>query len=584
MTPSADPVRTRWLPLAAFALALSAFAWWPMLAAYPATQTGDGPYFQKMVEAARVSVARYHELPLWNPYECGGVPLWDNPESPVAAPLAWLALVVGSTRAIELWYLLHALVGFLGMWALTRHELRLSRAAAFVGAASWAFAGVHSQHLVGGHLVFVPFFYFPLAIFFWRRAERDPRHAVGLGAVVAMTMLEGGTYPLPHLILLLFVETLTRLWPRGRWLPIARAGAIAVAVAFVLSAARTLPVLDQLTHHTRPIVGHDNDAMQWSTLKEVFLARAHDRVAVGQQYVWPEYADYLGPILLSLALAGVFVAGLSHAWLLVLLVLSLALMSGSFADWAPWKLLNAHVYPFKEMRVPSRFVYSVSLVLSAYAAVAIDRVPRLLGRLGLARTPLLRSAIVALAMVGVGDVVGLGISWCASGFNGPPLAQLAPSPRLYLGGAGLAGFLDQPEQNRGRLECWGEWGFEAGAPLWTGDVPQARAIDADARVEALTRSQNTFSFDVDAARPTRVLLNSTFDRGWRSDVGAAVREGKQLAIELPPGHHHVRVEYWPHGLTVGLSLSVLGWAGVVAMWLRGGRRPRPAAPEGSPGA
>ena len=64
---------------------------------------------------------------------------------------------------------------------------------------------------------------------------------------------------------------------------------------------------------------------------------------MGQSCVWPEYADYLGPILLSRALAGVLVAGLSHAWLAVLLVVSLAPMSGSYADWAPRKLLNARV-------------------------------------------------------------------------------------------------------------------------------------------------------------------------------------------------------------------------------------------------
>src|SRR5438309_915432 len=83
-----------------------------------------------------------------------------------------------TTRAIELWYVVHTAIGFLCMWVFVRRELGLSRPASLVASAMWAFAGVHNQHLTGGHLVWVPYLYYPLALFFWRRAERDLRMAV----------------------------------------------------------------------------------------------------------------------------------------------------------------------------------------------------------------------------------------------------------------------------------------------------------------------------------------------------------------------------------------------------------------------
>ncbi len=563
--------KTRWLALIAFALALSVFAWWPMLASYPGTQTGDGPFYHKMIEAARVSVLRYHELPLWNPYECGGVPLWDNPQGVAGAPLVWLSPLVGTTRAIELWYVLHSVIGFVCMWVFSRRDVGLSRAASLVAAASWTFAGVHNQHLTGGHFVWVPYLYYPLALHLWRRAERDARAAVGTGIIVALSIYEGGAYPLPHLAVLLGLETLTRVWPPRRVLAIARAGAIVGVVGFTLGASRFLPVLDQLRHHTRQI-GAESDFMHWSTLADVFLARAHERFVPGQEYVWPEFGDYLGPIVVLLALIGLLVQGRARLWMVGVAAAAFLLMCGHFASWAPWHIMKEHIYPYKQMRVPSRFVMLFTLFVSAWAGVAIDRAPLLLGKWGGAR--LWRSALVALALIGVGDLISVGMTWCAQCFDGAPQVRVVASTRLFLGGPDMAAFLDGPAQNRGRLECWEEWGFEAGAPLWTGDVPQARATDDGAVVEVANRTQNTFTLDVDVKRPSVVLLNSAYDRGWRTSVGQVVRSGKQLAVELPAGRSRVKLHYWPAGLSLGFALSGASIAGMVAFFILDSRRRR----------
>ena len=329
----------RAVTLGAVALALSLFFWWPILAAYPNTQGGDGPPYYKTLEAARVSVVRYHELPLWNPYECGGLPLWDNPQSPVGAPLALPMFVVGTTMAMLLWYVLHSAAGFVCMWLFARGELKLSRAATFVASAMWAFNGFHQQHYSGGHFTFVPFLYFPLAILLWRRAENDVRMAVGLGVLVSWMFWEGGVYPLPHLLLILAAETLTRMWPLARLKGILRAAAIVAAFGFLLSASRMLPVADQLRSHTRSL-GPETDHLVWSTLKQMFTARSHGRFVEGQEYVWPEFgAAHIGPILLALAIVGIFAGGLERIWLVALLAYSFALMMGHEGKLFPWAIL-----------------------------------------------------------------------------------------------------------------------------------------------------------------------------------------------------------------------------------------------------
>ncbi len=553
------------LLLSLFAFVLTVYAWWPMLAAYPHTEIGDGQLCFHYVEAARVSVARYHELPLWDPYQCDGLPLWDNPTAFIASPLVWPALLVGATITIELWILVHVAAGFVSMWLLARRELDLGPAGAFVASGAWAYSGFHQHHYSGGHLPMVGFLWFPLAILLWRRAETDSRCRLGLAALLALMFYEGAVYPLPHLVAVLAAETMTRMWPLRRIPRLLLAGIVTGGLAIALAASRLLPVLDQLRSHTRAMQA-DVDAMHWNTLVDMFLARSHGRAVEGQQYVWTEFATYLGPIVLALSLVGIMVASRKRLWMLAPLVFTFLLMLGHFSPYAPWHLLHAHVPPFKEMRVPSRFRASVCLFLAAYAGVAVHRIAswlrgrKLLGRYSKAAEALL----VAIACVGVGDIITVGTFVIPPFFGGPPATARESSPMFFYGGADLAPFIDQPAQNRGRFDCYDEWGFGSGAPLWAGDVPQVRASDDAAIVVASSRTQNSFSIDVDVTRPTQLLINTSYDRGWRTDVGTLSENDKQLQLGLVPGHHLVHLRYWPHGMTAGLVLTGLGLACIAA--------------------
>lgn len=564
-------LRARWVRsagLGLLALGLTVYAWWPMIAAYPHTVKGDGQQYQKVLEAGRVSIVRYHEFPHWNPYECGGAPLWGDPQAWAGAPLTWSSFVIGSTAAIQLWILAHVLFAFASMWLLARRELKLDPPAALVAAGAWAFSGFHQQHYSGGHFTFVPFVYFPLAILLWRRAEMDRRSAVGLGALLAWMFYEGGVYPLPHLVVLLCVETILRSWPPRRISRIAAAGAIVGLVAFVLAASRLLPVLDQLAHHRRNI-SEDVDHLRWATFRDMFLARSHERVVEGQQYVWTEYGTYLGLPVLGLALAGAVAVGWEQAWLLALLALSSLLMLGHFSRWAPWSLLHAHAPFFTEMRVPSRFRASVSMVLAALAGVGVHRLSRA-AALHVTSRPwshALRVLPVIVGLIGVADMIQVGRDFIGPFFTMAPQGHVVESERFWYGGPGLAQFIDQPRQNRGRLRCWDEWGFGPGARMWEGDLPQASAVDDAMTIESVSRTQNTFTVDVDAVRPGRMLLDSTYDADWKTDVGATVDVDNQLAVDLPAaGRVRVHVRCWPRTFDAGCVLTLAGVIGVVA-WL-----------------
>ncbi len=575
---------TRVVGLAALSLVMGLAVWSAAIAASPLTQSGDGQYFHRIMEIAKVSVLRYHELPLWNAFECGGVPLWDNPEMPVASPLVYLTLPLSGTHTMWVWYILHTAAGFASMWLFSRRELGLTRAAAFASASLWAVGVGHVTQYAGGHATLCNFYLFPLALLLFRRSEESLDCAVGLGLLFAFMFFEGSLYPLVHTSLLLVCEAIIRLLssePReipGRLGRMAR-GALATSVVTVfLTACRLLPVFDQVSRHKRGL-GIETDAISLETLKAMFFARHHGWTVPGQTYVWPEFASYFGYVTIILCIVGLIVAVWDNAWLAALGICAFALMMGHFASWAPWHVLKEHVFPFNSMRVPSRFRLYVAFFIASFVGLAADRLHVVVRRLGFGvkAAQLARVFTLGFALFAAGDVYAVAHETVTQKYVAAPETAVRPSTRLSLEGPGLAPFLDQPRQNRGRITCADSWPFTEGAPVWTGDVPQARALDANATVEVADRTPNTFTLEVDVRAPARVAVNTPFELGWRTDVGRAVEDKKLLVLELPPGRHRVNVRYWPRGMTLGLVLSCVGVAGVVAFFTRRSWRRKKAA-------
>src|ERR1700742_4995742 len=111
--------RERWLPLLFVALAFAAVA--PVFQ-YPElfSQAYDWRYFASWIEVGRRSLLWFHQMPLWNPYGCGGEVLLANPQSMVASPLVFLTLIAGTALGLKLALAAYYFCAFDGMYRLGR--------------------------------------------------------------------------------------------------------------------------------------------------------------------------------------------------------------------------------------------------------------------------------------------------------------------------------------------------------------------------------------------------------------------------------------------------------------------------------
>jgi hypothetical protein len=91
------------------------------------------------------------------------------------------------------------------------------------------------------------------------------------------------------------------------------------------------------------------------------------------------------------------------------------------------------------------------------------------------------------------------------------------------------------------------------------------------RVVSLRELANVIDLEVEADRPTVVVLRDAYARGWTAHVNGAPSpvlraDGRHRAVPIPAGRSQVVLRYRPPGLSAALIVSALGMALTVVAW------------------
>ncbi|MFL5250225.1 MAG: hypothetical protein ACJ79V_20575, partial [Myxococcales bacterium] len=340
-----------------------------------ASETDDTRQFLMMWEVSRVSLRDFGELPSWNPYHCGGVVHYLDPQVPFPGPLFFLLFAfVPAVVAIKLWNFLHLVAGALGARALARDSGADPPSQVLAAVLMIAGGGV-AEHLGGGQLWYTPFLLLPWALWAHRRALHDPRYAVLCAAIFALAVLEGGVYPVPLGLCAIGFDSLLRIGSPAERRGLARSLPMFVLLFPLLAAVKLVPVLAFLRRTPR-LVPLD-DGMDLAEVLAAFTTRQHPRAFPPHVYVWPEYDAYVGILALLLAAFGAALALSRRDRRIDLAVLLLLLWCalGDVPGLSLFRLL--HELPiYRSLRVPSRFFYPATVFLALLAATGLTAIGR----------------------------------------------------------------------------------------------------------------------------------------------------------------------------------------------------------------
>ena len=544
----------------------------PMLARH--SETDDARQFAMMWEVSRVSVRDFGELPSWNPYHCGGVVHYLDPQVPFPGPLFFVLFWLPAVAAIKLWNAAHFLAGALGARQLAKdHGANLPEQV--LACVLVLGCGAVAEHLGGGQLWFAPFLLMPWVLWSWERSLRDPRWAVLVAALFALAVLEGGIYPVPLMLAALAFDAAGRLPSSAERGNLLRSAAVFAILFPLLAGVKLVPVLRFLSAHPRltPL----DDSMTLTEAFAAFTTRDHPRELAGHIYVWPEFDAYLGlvPVLLCLAAAAAaFIArGESARRMRLRLWVLAALLWCALGNVRRFSLFAAlHELPvFRSLHVPSRFLYPAAVVAAFLVVAFLVELRRWI-------PPRWRTAAVgAEALVALFVAADLFLT------TGPRLQQgaaaMLPLHRAsadyrLAANTNYSQLPDFPLRGTGTTECYGGFEWPVSRALWTAGT-QYRLDPGDAgTVSRLRWSPSSLTFRVSLSQPAMLVVDQNYDRGWSATVGAPVPHDGLLALPLPAGEREVVLRHRPEGFALGLGLTLLGLALSVPLALK--LRPREA--------
>jgi len=244
-------------------------------------------------------------LPLWNPYEYGGLPFLGAAQPAALYPPKIAIFALAGRFALHVYMIFHLVVAGLVAWVAFR-GLGLGAAGAMLGVVTWVFSAINMDSL---------YHPFRLACLTWAPAaflafvrlveEPGPRRAVVLAIVVTLMLLAGyPEYALDTAVALgvfALVSAPALGWrngvaPRLGWL------ALAAALAVALSALQLFPVLDMASQSWRVGTADVSGGRDFLALvTPALIVEPRTWRALAQLYA---QAFHMAPVAWLLAVAG----------------------------------------------------------------------------------------------------------------------------------------------------------------------------------------------------------------------------------------------------------------------------------------
>jgi len=282
---------------------------------------------------------RQGRLPLWNPYLFMGVPFLANMQAGVLYPLNWAFVGLPAAKALSWTAVLHTWLAAVFTYGFARNSIRLSRAAAWLAAAGFAFSGFlggqveHINQLSAGVWLPLLFWLFDLSAGGRRRRAGDTSRGIrwwavlGLGLVVSLQLLAGhtqsayislvglGTYSFWPLMDCAWCSLRARRTDRvtpAPWREVGQGGVIyltSLALGFGLAAVQLLPTFELSQLSARAGGLSFREAVSFSLKPRMILYTLLPTYGedLGQAFGTPafsEFVSYIGVVGVVLALLG----------------------------------------------------------------------------------------------------------------------------------------------------------------------------------------------------------------------------------------------------------------------------------------
>ncbi|RME03108.1 MAG: hypothetical protein D6805_07755 [Planctomycetota bacterium] len=321
----------------------------------------DWDYAFFLTEVQRKTLVDFGQVPLWNPYHCGGQPLLANPHSRFFSPSFITVLLSGTVLGLKLQIFLYLTLGSWGFYLLGKRLL-------WAGPALWftpliyMYSGFFILRVCYGQISVFSMGYLPYIWYFFLKARQNHFYILHLMLLLAFIIFDGGASFLSMVLVMLFLQTILLCRQESEVRPLL--GYVALLIGtFLMAGVKILPMFEALRYSHPLDVLSLKDRIPFSTLPAIFFARNQADLLYFPKhtqsllhYGWQEYALYFSPLSLIFFSLGLWKQYSKTKYPLFLLILAFLFSLGNFIDYSPWQLLKAFPYVGNFFSLPSRWL------------------------------------------------------------------------------------------------------------------------------------------------------------------------------------------------------------------------------------
>ena len=552
------------LRLAFFCVLAAVFVWPILPLAAHINEFRDVHHLFMYERSAIDTIRRYGELPLWNPYYCGGFDAVGAPQTRFVSPTLLLGLLFGAERAEILTVFFFVVVGMEGMYRWLR--LRVTEPlAALVVAPVFALSGQYAVAYHRGWIQFMGFELVPWILLGVTLAVRRKPSGIAIASVAFATMLGfAGFFAAPLVAVAAVFEAVRALAEEPRSARVRSVAMLSATASFMATVAmlRLWPVAETLMSAPRIMAGTPGHAPKalLSALVGVLALKDGNTELSGSFYVG---AGFLALIAL----------GTHHRSALTSVILAMIcgwLATGYASRFSAFGMLR-ELPVFAAIRYPERFLWLGILFASGPVAGALSRVPYIgEGRKWRIGTVLVLAAGVCWT---VGGEIAAFHRVATGREMGVVTEERVAEFRQARGNRWLTVHLES--QNLGSLSCY-ETHRLSESTLLRADLPAEEYLAPDSAdagtVKRRAWSPTKITLGVAVSRPARVLVNQNWAPGWHATVGKVVSHEGLLAVDMPAGAHEVALTFLPWSTLGGATVTLVSLLALVLIGLRARRR------------
>lgn len=524
-------------------------------------------------QSAIYSLQLFGQLPLWNPYHCGGLTGIGNPQTDFFSPFFPVLLLFQPVIGYKILFGLFIFIGLCGAYLFGRSYKISTKGSLFV-ACSYAVSGLFTSSFASGMTQFMYLALLPVVVLLINKAfSKKPLMAIYIGILLTVIFF-GGVHFIPLVFLFLFIYAIVYLVKLKSLQPLIVTGFVLIVFAS-LSSVKLLPGLIQIKDRQPAAIetdsGYSIKSLLYSLLSHNQTFAGYAKWGVPKTYDFDENGLYVGIIILAFFCLGLWKKG-KKEWILTLIFFLFLWFSFGYNITPSIYSLLRKLPIFNYLRVAQRYRYVFMIPFSLFVGYGFDHI-YILCISQKKNKKLWLAFLFFVVTCGMADMILVNSQTLKTSFP-IALADYKFSDTFTQSCQGYLSEYPRVLMNKGTLDCYEPLKVSSGNTrcLKDGNYKGEYYLDKKGGYVSLKQwTTDKLIFRTKVNDVGRLVINQNYSDGWYVKVESATgwKERRSdpyrglISTTVNPGDTKITFYFLPASFVIGALFSLVGLIAVL---------------------